>query len=204
VGCTCERQVSSVTLGHQLHPLQSDHLRGVFSLPKSHSASYCMALAKASHGHRTDAADRSTLHAAPSKPFRHCRWLLRRTEQVPLQRRPGSSDRSALPFRAPAIGVTRKRASVSPRRPVRAKNALAATGEAHHSVCYEPMVATMRRTLLAVLLLAPGIAGCAMAQPAPNTGEGQLTPSPPASLLPPAGGASVPLTPPLPTLVDII
>ena len=99
--------------------------------------------------------------------------------------------------------VTRKRASVSPRRPGRARNALATTGEAHHSVCYEPMVATMRRTWLAVLLLAPGIAGCAMAQPAPITGEGQPTPSPPASLLPPAGGASVPLTPPLPTLDPI-
>ena len=110
----------------------------------------------------------------------------------------------ARPFRLKRD--TGKRASVSPSRPVRAdRNASGShrSGEAHHFVCYEPMVATdVRRTWLAVLLLAPAIAGCAMAQPAcPSQGSGQPTPSPlAASLLPPAGGASVPLTPPLPAL----
>jgi hypothetical protein len=92
---------------------------------------------------------------------------------------------------------------VLPRQRVRTRNALATIGVTHHSVCYQPMVATMRRTWLAVLLLALGIAGCATVQPAPITGEGQPTPSPPASLLPTAVGASVPLAPPLPTLEPI-
>lgn len=61
------------------------------------------------------------------------------------------------------------------------------------------MVVTMRWTCFAVLLLTPGIAGCTGAQSALIAAEGQPLPTPPTSLLPPAGGVSAP---PLPAALD--